>query len=166
MPEALQHPILKEITPIKTLFLLQRPPASSSWDPTAQAKPNCSRALFGDDVLLPGEENLNDSRWQTIGRAGRGHLRLLDARRPASQNPPLQEELARETPDLFIFVRTAGDIDDALAADLDHATQLLSLVTPNGSVAPKLLGCSCPPVPVTPRPPRRELHAALHKRPN
>jgi len=164
LPEALQHPILKEITPIKTLFLLQRPPRIVLVGPNGAGKAELLAALFGDNVLLPGEENLNDSRWQTIGRPGRGQLQLLDARRPASQ-PILQDELARETPDLFVFVRTAGDIDDALAVDLDHTAQLLALVAPNGGTTPKLLGLLLPAGSADPEAARRELHAALHKSP-
>jgi hypothetical protein len=164
LPEALQHPILKEITPIKTLFLLQRSPRLVLVGPNGAGKAELLAALFGDDVLLPGEENLNDSRWQLIGRAGRGFLRLLDARRPASL-PILREELTRETPDLFVFVRHAGDSDESLTTDLDHAAQLLSEATLGGGVAPKLLGLLLPAGSADTEAARRELHGALHKRP-
>jgi len=164
LPAGLQHPILREISPIKTLFLLQRPPRIALLGPNGAGKAELLAALFGADVLLPGEENLNDGRWQTIGRTGRGHLRLLDARHPASQ-PILREELTREAPDLFIFARTAEKPGDTLAADLDHATQLLPVATPHTSATPKLLGLLLPAATGDVEAARQELHSALHSRP-
>jgi uncharacterized protein (DUF697 family) len=164
LPEGLRNPILREITPIKTLFLLQRPPRLVLFGPNGAGKAELLAALFGADVLLPGEENLNDSRWQTIVRAGRGSLRLLDARRPASL-PLLREVLAQETPDLFIFARPAGAIDDTLAADLDHTTQFLPLATPANGAAPKLLGLLLAAPAGDTEAARQELHAVLHSRP-
>src|ERR1700744_344552 len=164
LPEALQHPILREITPIKTLFLMQRPPRIVLVGPNGAGKAELLVALFGAEVFLPGEENLSDGRWQTIGRTGRGSLRLLDARRPASL-PLLREAIAAEPPDLFIFTRTAGKMDDALAADLDHAVQLLPLAAPPEGTPPKLLGLLLPAGTDDPESARRELHVALHSRP-
>jgi uncharacterized protein (DUF697 family) len=163
LPEGLQHPILREITPIKTLFLLQRPPRIVVLGPGGAGKAELLAALFGSEVLLPGEENLSGGRWQTIGRSGRGTLRLLDARRPASV-PMLHEALAAEPPDLFVFIRPAGKIDEALPADLDHAVQLITAPLKNESAPPKLLGLLL----VTKgdgETARQELHAALHTRP-
>ena len=163
LPAPLQHPILREIVPIKTLFLLQRPPRLVLLGPNGAGKAELLAALFGADVLLPGEENLNDGRWQTIGRATRGSLHLLDARRPASLSI-LREELARETPDLFIFVRSADKTGDDLAADLDHALQLLPLATPSEGAAPKLLGLLLPSASGDTEAARQELHSTLHSR--
>ena len=164
LPQGLQHPILREITPIKTLFLLQRPPRIVLVGPNGAGKAELLAALFGADVLLPGEENLSDGHWQTIIRAGRGSLRLLDARRPASL-PLLREALTQEPPDLFIFARPAGQIDDALAADLDHATQLLPVATPRDGATPKFLGLLLPAATGDMEAARQELHAVLHTRP-
>lgn len=164
LPQGLQQPILREITPIKTLFLLQRPPRIVLVGPNGAGKAELLAALFGAEVFQPGEENLNDGHWQTIGRAGRGSLRLLDARRPVSL-PLLREALTQETPDLFIFGRPAGKIDDALAADLDHATQLLPVVTPKDGSPPKLLGLLLPGAAGDIETARQELHAVLHTRP-
>ncbi|HSI11272.1 MAG TPA: hypothetical protein VK961_04480 [Chthoniobacter sp.] len=164
LPQGLQHPILREITPIKTLFLMQRPPHIVLVGPNGAGKGELLTALFGAEVFQPGEENLNDGHWQTIGRAGRGSLRLLDARRPISL-PLLREELTRETPDLFIFARPAGSDDDTLAADLDHAVQLLPAAAPRDGAAPKLLGLLLPGGSGDTEAARQALHAALHSRP-
>lgn len=164
LPSGLQQPILREITPIKTLFLLQRPPRIALVGPNGAGKAELLAALFGAEVFLPGEENLSDSHWQTIGRAGRGNLLLLDARRPASL-PLLREALTQEPPDLFIFARSAGPIDDSLSADLDHAMQLLPVVTPKEGPVPKLLGLLLPGAGGDVEAARQELHSVLHTRP-
>src|SRR5215470_6127216 len=103
LPGPLQQPILREITPIKTLFLLQRAPRLVLLGANGAGKVELINALCGGEALRPGEENLSDGTWQEIGRAGRGTLKLLDARRPASLNM-LRSALAAEAPDLFLFV--------------------------------------------------------------
>jgi uncharacterized protein (DUF697 family) len=163
LPSGLQQPILREITPIKTLFLMQRPPRIVLVGPNGAGKGELLATLFGAEVFQPGEENLSDGHWQTIGRTGRGSLRLLDARRPASL-PLLREALMQEPPDLFVFARPAGKVDDSLAADLDHATQLLPVVAPHEGAAPKLLGLLLPGAGGDVEAARQELHAALHAR--
>jgi uncharacterized protein (DUF697 family) len=167
LPHGLQQPILREITPIKNLFLLQRPPRIVLVGANGAGKAELLAALFGADVLQPGEENLSDGHWQTISRAGHGSLRLLDARRPASL-PLLRDALTQEPPDLFVFARPAGKIDDALAADLDHVTQLLPVASPRAGDGPKLLGLLLPGGSGGPNleAAREELHAALHTRPD
>ena len=158
LPDALQGPILREITPIKTLFLLQRAPRLVLLGRGGAGKVEVLRALFGADVARAGEENLSDGTWQTFGEKSRGTLQLLDARRPASLNM-LRTALTAEAPDLFVFVRPALGIDEDLAADLEHAAQILA-VAERGDGRAKLLG-----VLVTgAEPERQELNAALHTR--
>ena len=115
LPDSLQQPILREITPIKTLFLLQRPPRLVLLGPAGAGKAELLLGLFGAEVARTGEENLGDGSWQTFGRKSRGTLQMLDARRPASLNM-LRAALAAETPDLFIFLRPALALDAAKAA--------------------------------------------------
>ena len=158
LPDALQGPILREITPIKTLFLLQRAPRLVLLGRGGAGKVEVLRALFGAEVARAGEENLSDGTWQTFGEKSRGTLQLLDARRPASLNM-LRAALTAEAPDLFIFVRPALAIDDDLAADLEHAAQILA-VAERGSGRAKLLGVLVSGA----EPARQELNAALHTR--
>src|SRR5882762_9353258 len=84
LPESLQGPILREITPIKTLFLLQRAPRIVLLGPGGTGKAELVNSLFGAETAQSDEENLSDGNWQSFGRSARGVLRLLDARRPAS----------------------------------------------------------------------------------
>ena len=158
LPESLQGPILREITPIKTLFLLQRAPRLVLLGREGAGKVEVLRALFGADVARAGEENLSDGTWQTFGEKSRGTLQMLDARRPASLNM-LRAALAADAPDLFVFVRPALAIDEDLAADLEHAAQILA-VAERGSGRAKLLGVLTEGAESA----RQELNAALHTR--
>ena len=158
LPDALQGPILREITPIKTLFLLQRAPRLVLLGRGGAGKVELLHALFGAEVAQAGEENLSDGTWQTFGQKSRGTLQLLDARRPASLNM-LRAALAAEAPDLFVFVRPALGSDDDLAADLEHAAQILAVAERGGGRA-KLLGVLTEGA----EPARQELNAALHTR--
>jgi uncharacterized protein (DUF697 family) len=159
LPSALQQPILREITPIKTLFLLQRPPRLVLLGSAGAGKVELVNALFGGEALRPGEENLSDGTWQEIGRTGRGTLKLLDARRPASLNM-LRAALAAEAPDLFIFVSSDAAHDE----DCDHAQEILGFAEGQHAVRPRLLGVLTPGGAGDSESERQDLHAALHAR--
>jgi uncharacterized protein (DUF697 family) len=162
LPEALQQPILREITPIKTLFLLQRPPRLVLLGASGAGKVAVINALFGTETAQPSEENFSDGTWQIHGTA-RGTLRLLDARRPASFNL-VKSALSAEAPDLFIFVRPAREIDADFAADLDQAAELLAFAGSRHGARPRLLGVLLPKPAADAERARQELHAALHTR--
>jgi hypothetical protein len=83
LPEGLRAPILREITPIKTLFLLQRPPRIVLLGDRAASRTALVNALFGTDVARDGEDAVQSASWQTFAQRGRGALQVLDARRPA-----------------------------------------------------------------------------------
>src|SRR4051812_18874518 len=107
LPEAVHQPILREIKPIKTLFLMQRPPRIALVGERAAKKSDLISAVFGDDVPESTAEILHDGAWQSLSLRGRGTLRLLDARRPVS--PGVAETaLAAEAPDLYLFVRSSA----------------------------------------------------------
>ncbi len=163
LPEGLQQPILREITPIKTLFLLQRPPKIVLLGSPGAGKIALLHALFGTAVLPPEEENLNGGHWQTVGTSGRGTLQILDARRPASL-PVLRAALAHEAPDFYLFVHATHAPERALAADLDHAIELTGATTIDASRL-KILGVLLAPAGPEAETARQDLHAALHARP-
>jgi uncharacterized protein (DUF697 family) len=164
LPEGLQGPILREITPIKTLFLLQRPPRLVLLGAPGTGKVELLRALFGAEVLRPEEENLNGGHWQTIGTSGRGTLQLLDARRPTAL-PVLRAALGELPPDFFLFVRAAGTPEGEFAADLDHAMQLPGPAEHLDSTPAKILGLQLGATGPEAETARQDLHAALHARP-
>jgi len=163
LPEPLQQPILKEITPIKTLFLLQRSPRLVLLGQSGVGKVEIVNALFGSEAVQPGEENLSDGAWQTIAPGGRGALRLLDARRPVSLNM-LKAALTAEAPDLFLFIGAGGHPAETIAADLDHAEQILSFTESRHNARARLLGILVAGVEGELERARQALHAALHAR--
>ena len=163
LPDALQQPILREITPIKTLFLLQREPRIVLLGQSGTGKVELVNALFGSEMAQPGEENLGDGHWQSFGRAGRGTLCVLDARRPASFNV-VKAALSAEAPDLFVFLRPALPINEDLAADLEHAAQILPFAESRHGTPAKLLGLLLPATAADAERARQELHATLHTR--
>ncbi len=160
LPAPLQQPILREITPIKTLFLLQRAPRLVLLGASGAGKVELVNALFGAEALRPGEENLSDGSWQEIGRAGRGTLKLLDARRPASLNM-LRAALTAGAPDLFLFVGKGAPSDD----DRDHAQDILAFAESQHGTKPRLLGVLAAADAGDPESARQALHSALHARP-
>jgi uncharacterized protein (DUF697 family) len=163
LPEPLQQPILKEITPIKTLFLLQRAPRIVLLGQSGLGKVEIVNALFGSEVVQPGEENLSDGAWQTVAPGGRGALRLLDARRPVSLNM-LKAALTAEAPDLFLFIGSDGHPAEALTADLDHAEQILSFTESRHTSRARMLGILVSGAPGDAERARQNLHSTLHSR--
>src|SRR4030095_4992474 len=113
LPESLQHAILREITPLKTLFLLQRAPRLVLLGERSCGKASLINAIYGEEILSSDEEMLHDGVWQTLSPAGRGSLDLLDLRRPISL-VAAQSAVATTAPDAYLFVRGAGESNGEL----------------------------------------------------
>ncbi len=161
LPEGLQGPVLREILPIKTLFLLQRPPRIVLLGSGGAGKAQLLSALFAADLLKPGEENLNEGTWVKFTRGGHGALQLLDARRPVSQQLA-RAALAELAPDLFVFAQPENESD---AADLDHAEQVIAAAESRHDARARVLGVLLPADPAhDPERARQALNAALHSR--
>jgi uncharacterized protein (DUF697 family) len=124
LPEPLQKPILKEISPIKDLFLLQRAPRLVLLGEAATGRMQFINALFNAEALTPADERTTTTGWHEIARIGKGRLQLLDARAPADIGT-LQNALVAQPPDLFVYLRSHGQSPDAFEADLDHAAAVL-----------------------------------------
>ncbi len=160
LPESLQGPILRQITPIKTLFLMQRAPRIVLLGERAAGKSELINSIFDGEVMTAAEEALHDGKWQAFSRSGRGTLRVLDARLPVS-GTLAERALAGEMPDLFIFLRRSGTIGTELPADLEHAARLVDFAAKSEGANPRVLGLQCHGDDAA----RLELHAALHTQP-
>jgi uncharacterized protein (DUF697 family) len=156
LPSALQQPILREITPIKTLFLLQRAPRLVLLG-AETGKMELVNALFGGEVLRPSEESWRDGGWQEIGRPGRGTLKLLDARRPASLHM-LRAALTAEPPDLFLFLGSGT----ALEVDRTQAEEVIAFANAQHEAKAKILAVLTSAEDGDRS--RQDLHASLHAR--
>jgi uncharacterized protein (DUF697 family) len=106
LPEKIRRPVLRELTPLKELFLQQRPPRflfiGSSKTPTHR---------IIDTLLTPGApEQMNVAlmpvhRWVDWNVSGHGTISILDAREvDDSAAAQVEEDLKRQPPDIiFLF---------------------------------------------------------------
>ena len=106
LPEKIRRPVLRELTPLKELFLQQRPPrflfVGSSKTPTHR---------IIDTLFTPGApEQLKVAlmpvhRWVDWDISGHGTISIMDARDAAdSATARVEEDLKRQPPDIiFLF---------------------------------------------------------------
>jgi uncharacterized protein (DUF697 family) len=136
LPQPLQSPILREISPIKTLFLQQRPPRLLLIGDRAASRTEIVNSLFAAEVAEATEDHVQSGSWQVFSRPGRGNLRVLDARRPSTLSL-VQRALAEEAPDAILFLHTPPRADEDLKPDLDHAKEIADVLKArHDSVAP------------------------------
>lgn len=137
LPAPLQKPILQEITPVKKLFLCQRPPRIVLLGQHGIGKAHLINAFFNAEIVRPHEEQPTTASWQDFTRIGHGTIRLLDARRPASLDL-VKSLLASETPDIFLFMRSAEGTDDE--QDIEHCAAILEFVAQRHKLRPGVIG--------------------------
>ena len=108
LPEALQKPILKEMTPVKNLFLRQRAPRIVIAGEAGSCKAHVLNALFNAEIAGADEGVETVSLWHEY-HSGRGALRVLDARSPVAENA-VRSALADEAPDIYLFLRSTPGV--------------------------------------------------------
>ncbi len=146
LPGPLQRPILQEITPLKDLFLRQRAPRIVLTGDPAASSAGLFNAIFAAPVAPFAQEAAANATppalgWQDFSHAGRGVLRILDARLPAGANElpeATRAALEAEPADLFLFLATppAGEDDAALT----RLEQLLDQTELSHGLGPCVLG--------------------------
>jgi uncharacterized protein (DUF697 family) len=167
LPEGLQKPILREIVPLKELFLRQRPPRLAlTGDPSVDASALFS-ALFG--AHLPPEDTQSRG-WQEFSRGGRGTIRVLDARPSGplgALNDAARVAASAESPDLVLHLQGASSGEPA---DFDGLEVLMQFVTDRHEQRPALIGVAVAgldenPEPVELEAARNALNISLSDRP-
>ncbi len=123
LPESLQSPILREIRPLRTLFLHQRPPRILLLGDRAASRSAVVNALFSAEVAQPTEDHVQDGTWQLFS-SERGRLCALDGRRPLSMTG-LRRALGTDAPDVCLYLHQQPVKNEDAEADLEHASQLL-----------------------------------------
>lgn len=103
LPGGIQKPVLKELVPIRQMFLELRPARLM----LVGAEGRSAHELLlgftnGDPVQAAGSDN----GWRTYEIEDRGHLQILDARTDVPQTF-VEAGLARFAPDAIIFLREA-----------------------------------------------------------
>src|SRR3989449_6318823 len=120
LPEKIRRPVLRELTPLKELFLQQRPPRflfiGSSKAPTHR---------IIDTLFTPGApEQMNVAlmpvhRWVDWDISGHGTISILDARDAGdSAAAQVDQDLRRQPPDvIFLFDDGQTNFEDLSSAN-------------------------------------------------
>jgi len=121
LPGPLKKPVLQEITPVKNLFLKERPPRI-----VLVGQESASRMAFLESLLtvpldLPGPPA---STWCEFSRESLGALHVLDARLPASF-AQVESELREHPADVVIYLRGDDVQNEKLDADVARALEVV-----------------------------------------
>lgn len=129
LPESIQKPVLNELTPLKELFLKQRPPRLVLTGSHKLPVQELVGALF--TPAQPGD--LRDTlmevfRWQSTSLGGHGRVSLLDARgADDAALRQIDEELQREPADVFLHLVDGGSARPVLSREVESLAKLVSL---------------------------------------
>ncbi len=106
LPATIQKPILHELTPLKELFLQQRPPRFVFIGSSNSPLPEILAAFFGLGPAPADRDSLTEIfRWQEVKANGHGTLVILDARgADDSAVAKIDDELRRQSADIFFFL--------------------------------------------------------------
>ena len=108
LPGSLQKPILRELVPIRELFLEQRPARILLLGATGKSVPEFLNSIANIAV----ETGESDNGWRTYRVPDRGEILIVDARQDAPQET-LDLALARFVPDVALLLKHSGD-DEAV----------------------------------------------------
>jgi uncharacterized protein len=129
LPATIQKPILSELTPLKELFLQQRPPRFLFSGSNRSPLPQIISALFAGEIPDQAAEAPTPiGRWQDVTLHGRGTISVLDGR--ASDDAPsnyLQGELERQPADLIFFLDDADHGKGPRQSDIHNLITALEL---------------------------------------
>ena len=165
LPEKIRTPVLRELTPLKELFLQKRPPRLVFVGSIKLSAPELVHVLFGQK----GESLLADAafsifRWQEMNVGGRGALSLLDARGVIdSSRQQIEEELKRQPADVIFFLDDNGGKRRSRKGELQDL-MICSQWSEAGGHKPVIVGVNCSSTKAKGRPkPDDELAARLAK---
>ena len=129
LPDSIQKPVLHELTPLKELFLQQRPPRFVLTGSHPMALLDFVARIFVPEAgAAPSRETLTGLyRWQKISLGEHGSLGLLDARGADAAALDLVREALRQQPaDLFFFLPAERDAKVATRKEIERLEKLLA----------------------------------------
>ncbi|MDQ2659904.1 MAG: hypothetical protein M3Y03_05740, partial [Verrucomicrobiota bacterium] len=143
LPATIQKPILHELTPLKELFLKQRPPRFVLTGSHKLPVHEVFAALFAAVQAMDLRDVLMEVfRWQDLSAGGHGTISLLDARgADEAALRKIEEELQREPADMFLHLADGNSGRPVLTRDLEI---LSTLIATNRALQPaaKVVGIS------------------------
>jgi uncharacterized protein (DUF697 family) len=106
LPSRIQKPVLSELTPLKQLFLQQRPPRFLFTGSAKISAREIIGALFGlADFTQTRDIPGRICRWYDVGLPERGTISILDARGADDSSViHIQHELRRQAADIIFFI--------------------------------------------------------------
>jgi uncharacterized protein (DUF697 family) len=122
LPETIRKPVLHELTPLKELFLQQRPPRFVLTGSNRFSIQEVIATLFAWAPLVESRDVLMELfRWQTIDLGGHGTIALLDARgAEAMKIPAIAEELKQQPADVFLHLGDDGSATSLSTRELEN----------------------------------------------
>jgi uncharacterized protein (DUF697 family) len=106
LPSRIRKAVLSELTPLKQLFLQQRPPRFLFIGSSRMPMPQIIRALFAP-VEFPKKRNVPNRicRWHDVSLPERGTISILDARGIENSTAgQVQDELKFQSADVIFFL--------------------------------------------------------------
>ncbi|MEP6822651.1 MAG: hypothetical protein ABI946_09915 [Chthoniobacterales bacterium] len=144
LPTSIQKPVLQELTPLKQLFLKQRPPRLVLTGAHKLPVQEVVSALFA--AAQPGDLSdvlMEVYRWQDMDVGGHGNVALLDARgADAAARRKIEEELRRQPADIFFHVIDGSSARPVLARDLETLAALVDVPRTAATAPAKVIGVS------------------------
>jgi uncharacterized protein (DUF697 family) len=119
LPEKIRRPVLRELTPLKELFLQQRPPRFLFVGSSKMPMPQIINALFASGAQEQKNVSLTPvHRWIDSNISGHGTISILDARDASdSASAQVEEDLERQPADIiFVFDDEASDFEKSAPA--------------------------------------------------
>jgi uncharacterized protein (DUF697 family) len=141
LPASIQKPVLHELTPLKELFLQQRSPRFVLTGSNKFSIQEVVAALFAWPPIAESRDVLMELfRWQTIDLGGHGTIALLDARgAEATKIPDVEEELRRQSADVFLHLGDDGSLASLPPRELENMAAFHAANT-GARVAAKVIG--------------------------
>ncbi len=102
LPGAIQKPILHELTPLKELFLQQRPPRLMLAGSSNRPREELLQDLFDHPFTREGLPGFVPGQWNEITIPDHGSISTIDAR--GAGHAAIEDELERHAPDAILFL--------------------------------------------------------------
>jgi uncharacterized protein (DUF697 family) len=154
LPDSIRRPVLNELTPLKELFLQQRPPRFVLTGPNPMPLLEFVARVFADDAIEPPSRDTLTGlyRWQRITLGAPGAIEFLDARGADEATLALvREQLRGQSADLFFFLPAERDAKAATEREIQSLQKMIGWnsneknaarvieVRPDGVETPSLL---------------------------
>jgi len=148
LPSKIQKAVLRELTPLKQLFLQQRPPRFLFVGASGMPMGQIIGALFASaDVIETRDASVPICRWYDVALPDRGTISVLDARgADDSALSQLQDELKYQAADIIFFISDERIAQGSEKRDLDDLKVRYFASNKTAEMGTKIVGISILPV--------------------